>query len=190
LPKAPTMTLNRLQDDLLQDFKEQKRTINEQIELFDPLATSLRRPAAQRLMSKGGLVFLESVCYLFCAASAAFAVAMNLVYPFTYLSKVRYISDLKGAQSYTDVEWFSIAVHAMAGFIALLFLILARVIRRVRLKNDILDLAGKNIKTLVGQHLKRRAAIEAVEQRHFLELPMDAAYEDVNSMQNPGYDAR
>ena len=35
-----------------------------------------------------------------------------------------------------------------------------------------LDLAGKNIKDLVGQHLNRKAAIDAIEQRHFLELPI------------------
>jgi hypothetical protein len=90
----------------------------------------------------------------------------------------------------TEEEYFSIAVHAMAGLIALLFYVMARIIRRIRLKNDVLDLAGRNIKELMGQHLQRKAAIDAIEQRHFLELPQ---YEDgikvnnVNSIPNPGY---
>jgi hypothetical protein len=47
------------------------------------------------------------------------------------------------------------------------------------LKNDVLDLAGKNIKTLVGEHLKRKAMMEMMEQRHFLELPAMSGSPDV-----------
>lgn len=186
--KQEYMTLNRLHDDLLNDFRKQKEIINQQIELFDPLATSLRRPAAQRLMSKGGLVVAETGCYLLGAGALAFMVVMNLVFPFTLLSKVRYITDIRNGLSYTDAEYFSIAVHAMAGFIGLLFYITARIIRRVRLKNDILDLAGRNIKTLVGQHLNRRASMDAIAQRHFLENPEPLPQSNVVSIPNPGYD--
>jgi hypothetical protein len=49
-------------------------------------------------------------------------------------------------------------------------------------------MAGARIKTLVGQHLQRKAAIDAIEQRHFNELPVDYKT-DVNAIPNPGYDA-
>ncbi len=40
--------------------------------------------------------------------------------------------------------------------------------REIRLKNDILNHAGKDIKQIVGQHLERKAALETIEQRHLL----------------------
>jgi len=145
---AMNMMAPKLQDDLLNDFSEQKKTLTEQIELFDPLATSLRRPAAQRLMSKGGLILAEIFAYLFCLGTIAFSIFMNWLYPFAPLQNVRYIKGMDDIRQLTEPEHFSIAVHGLAAFIALLFFIIARVVRSVRLKNDILDLAGKNIKTL------------------------------------------
>jgi hypothetical protein len=171
--------MSRLQDDLLKDFREQKGIINRQIELFDPLATSLRRPAAQRLMSKGFLVVVEVLMYLMFVAGVVFGVVMNLFYPFTALAGIHYINSVAEGLSYTDAEGFSIVVHVMAMVIGVLFLVIGRLVRRIRLKNDVLDLAGKNIKTLVGEHLKRKAMMEMMEQRHFLELPAMSGSPDV-----------
>jgi hypothetical protein len=176
--------MSRLQDDLLKDFREQKKTIAKQIELFDPLATSLRKPVAQRLMNKGLLLVVEVLFYLLFVGAFCFAAAMNLVYPFTALSGVHYIQNLHDGLTYNDAEIFSIAVHLLGGIISILFLVIARLIRRIRLKNDVLDLAGKNIKDLVGQHLTRKASIDAIEQRHFLELPALSGNPDVLEMPN------
>ncbi len=170
--------MSRLQDDLLNDFRAQKKIILEQIELFDPLATSMRLPAAQRLMNKTLLVIFEVLCYLLSLGFIGFMLVMDVVYPFNFLSKIRYIKSIETFTQFSDAEYFSIAVHAMVGFIALLFFILARVVARIRLKNNILDLAGKNIKQLVGQHLNRKASIDAIEQRHFLELPQMSGHPD------------
>lgn len=183
------MTLSKLQEDLLNDFKEQKQILIEQIEIFDPLATSLRRPAAQRLVSKTGLVIAEILAYLLATGMFVFTVGMNLVYPFTMLSNVRYVHNVNEITSLQDAEYFSIAVHCMAAFTGALFFVIARMTRRIRLKNNILSLAGKNMKTLVGQHLKRKAAMDAVEQRHLLDLPSFAGEYSINTIPNPGYDA-
>ena len=190
LPKRPRsdMTLSKLQEDLLNDFKEQKQILIEQIEIFDPLATSLRRPAAQRLASKTGLIILEIISYLLAMGALAFAVVMNLVYPFNMLTNVRFLHSASELKALQDAEYFSIAVHCMAAFTGILFFIIARMTRRIRLKNNILSLAGKNMKTLVGQHLKRKAAMEAVEQRHLLDLPSYAGDYSVNAIPNPAYD--
>lgn len=176
--------MSRLQDDLLKDFREQKSIINKQIELFDPLATSLRKPAAQRLMNKGLLIVLEVLFYLLFIGSLCFAVVMNLVYPFNALSGIHYIQNLQEGLTYTDAEIFSIAVHVLAGFVGVLFFVIARLIRKIRLKNDVLNLAGKNIKDLVGQHLNRKASIDAIEQRHFLELPALSGHPDALQVPN------
>jgi len=169
--QSEIMSITRLQEDLLNDFKEQKHIIVEQIELFDPLATSLRKPAAQRLASKGGLILAEIVLYLSFAGMVYSTIFLNLIYPFTSLMKVRYVKSVDDLTAMREAEFFSIAIHAMAGTIALLLLLMARMVRRIRLKNNILSLAGRNMKILVGQHLKRKAAIEAIEQRHMLDYP-------------------
>jgi hypothetical protein len=182
------MSLTRLQEDLLNDFRQQKQTILEQIELFDPLATSLRKPAAQRLASKTGLIIAETFCYLLSLAAFAFSIFMNLIYPFTSLINVRYIKNINDLTAMKEAEYFSIAVHCIAAFTGILFFIMARMTRRIRLKNNILSLAGKNMKELVGQHLKRKAAIESIEQRHFDELPFLGEPAGVNAVPNPGFD--
>lgn len=180
------MAHSRLQDDLLQEFREHKRIMSEQIALFDPLATSLRRPAAQRLASKTALIITEILCYLLFLGFAALTLGMNLVFPFNLLVQFPIEQDIMQGLHFSREEWFHLAVRGLSALIALLFMVMAALIRRIRLKNDILYLAGTNIKTLVGQHLTRKAAMEAIEQRHFMELPN--FNEHVTTMPNPGYD--
>ena len=184
-----TMGFNSLQDDLLSDFKEQKRLIIEQIELFDPLATTLRKPAAQRLVSKGAIIFAEVLCYLLALGAIAFAVFLNKLYPFYILSEIRVKPEFESLGS-TNMQLLQYSIYGLTGIISLLFYFIARAMRHIRLKNDILHLAGKNIKELVGQHLRRKATIDAIEQRHFVELPeFEPNYVPVkvNEVPNPGY---
>lgn len=181
----------RLQDDLLYDFKEQKNMIYSQLEVFDPLGTQLSKPAAQRLVSKGALIFAEVLGYVLAAGAIALAVFLTKLYPFYILDELRFKSDYIKL-GYMNVQIFLFCIYGFLGLIALLFYGLARAMRHLRLKNDILSFAAKNIKTLVGQHLKRKAAIDTIEQRHFLELP-DMQGEGVSSVRvsqvpNPGYD--
>lgn len=184
------MTSNRLQDDLIKDFKEQRRVIYEQVELLDPLASSLRKPAAQRLISKGALIFAEIICYLLAIGVVGLAIFMDKIYPFYVLSEIRYKSDFKKLLGWVNIEAFNISIYVLFGIIVLLLYILARAARGFRLKNDILNLAGKNIKIVIGQHLTRKAAIDTIEQRHFKELPNEHLEEGVkvNEVPNPGYD--
>jgi hypothetical protein len=90
------------------------------------------------------------------------------------------------------VQMLRWGVYALIILAAILFAIIARSLARIRRKNDVLHLAGSRIKTLVGQHLDRKAAIEALEQKHFHELPPEALppVTDVNEVRNPGYDDR
>lgn len=164
--------------------------IYEQVELLDPLGTSLRRPAAQRLASKGGLIFAEVICYLLAAGIIAFLFFMDKIYPFYIIADLRNKSEFRSL-GWLNIEVFTIAIYAIIAVVALMFYGFARAARAFRLKNDILHLAGKNIKEIVGQHLKRKAAIDAIEQRHFLELPNEHLAEGVNvkvnEVPNPGY---
>lgn len=177
------MATSKLQDDLLNEFREEKRLINNQIEIFDPLGISLRKPAAQRLASKGLIVFGELLCWLAALGCIAFAVFLNKLYPFYLLFQLRNPEHARtlGAHNVQMLQW---CFYGLIALTALLFLFLARTLARIRQKNAILNLAGRHMKTLVGQHLTRKAAIDAIEQRHFMEMPQP---EHVNEVPNPGY---
>lgn len=183
------MTSTRLQDDLLRDFKEQKKMIYKQVELLDPLATSLRKPAAQRLISKGALIFSEVLCYVLFLGIIAFMVFMDKIYPFYILSELRFKSEFRQL-GWINIQAFVFSFYVIVGLVGILILSLGRAARAFRLKNDILNLAGKNIKLVIGQHLERKASIDSIEQRHFLELPNEHLEEGVsiNDIPNPGYD--
>lgn len=166
------MISNRLHDDLIQDFKDQKSIISDQITIFDPLASSLRKPAAYRLMNKTGLILTETGCYLLCLTAIAFVVLLPDIFPFSVIFQdQRFRFQFSELGILTPHQLAGLALHMLGGLTALLFFIMARMIRKVRLKNVVLNVAGKHIKTLVGQHLKRKAAIESIEQRHFAEMP-------------------
>jgi hypothetical protein len=181
----------KLHDDLMRDFKEQKAMIYSQLEVFDPMGTQLAKPAAQRLVSKGILIISEILCYVLALGAIAFAVFMNKIYPFYILSEIQYKSEYVKL-GWMNVRMFTICIYALLGIISLLFYGLGTSLRHIRLKNDILGFAGKHIKTLVGQHLKRKASIDTIEQRHFLELPdfqeEGVSKVKVNEVPNLGYD--
>lgn len=185
------MAQTRLQDDLLQEFREEKRMVNAQIDLFDPLGVSLRRPAAQRLAGKSMIILGELICWLAIPALGVLAFFLPKLFPTNILfqlNREEFASKL-GAQ---NIQWLHWNIYGFIAVMALLFLLLARALRKIRLKNDVLNIAGRSIKSLVGQHLERKAAIDAIEQRHFTELP-SAPMDSVvvvkpNEIANPGWD--
>src|ERR1700761_8859615 len=97
------MALTTLKDDLLQEFREERIMINEQIELLDPLATSLRRPAAQRLLSTGTLIITEFSCYIVSLGGIAFIAFMHRIYPFSLLKEVFYTSEFRNRIGNTNL---------------------------------------------------------------------------------------
>lgn len=186
---------SRLQDDLLFDFKEQKTMIEQQLEVFDPLGTELSKPAAQRLVGKTVLIIAEILFYTIAAGVVAFAIFMKRFPPFDVLEGIRFNPDLikLGLQR---IEWLNMAIYGLLGVISIMFYILARCMRSIRLKNNILHYAAKNIKTLVGQHLKRKASLQTTYERHFTELPplpsegiVVGEPVKVTEVLNPGFEA-
>ena len=178
---------NRLQDDLLHEFREEKRMIQSQIEEFQPLAVSLRKPAAQRLASKSLIILGELICWLLFLTAVAACVFLNRLYPFSLLFDIGTPGSALNISN-QDGQVLRLSLYGVTALCGIGFLLLARSLACVRQKNAILNMAGSRIKTLVGQHLERKAAIDAVEQRHFGELPADYTT-DVNAIPNPGYDA-
>lgn len=154
----------------MEEFRQTKSMVQAQVELFEPLATSLRKPAAQRLAQSSLLLLEETLCWLLVLASIAVCIFLNKLYPFYVLFELSAskISDTLGHQNLQMLRW---VVYALVGLSGLLFFILARNLRKIRMKNKILSLAGKDIKTIIGQLLQRKAAIEVIEQKYFNELP-------------------
>lgn len=185
--------MSRLQDDLIQDFKEQKAMIEQQLKVFDPLSNELNKPAAKRLVSKGALISAEILCYLLTAGAVVFAIFMAKIRPFTVLPRIRFDPDF--SKFGWDAELFNASIYGLVGIIAILFYLMARALRSIRLKNDILHYAGKDIKTLVSQHLQRKAAIQVLGERHLFEIPSSdvegiafVEKSKVNEILNPGYE--
>ena len=181
------MSANRLNDDLIQDFKEQKELITAQIKIFEPIAASLSKPAAVRLAKQGTLIIFEILCYLLFIGTIAVAIMINIVYPFYILKDLSSNSEIVNRVGVENVLYFNFAIYGLIILVGLLFLVIGINMSSIRRKNKILSVAGKNLKILVGQHLKRKAAIDAIEQRHFMELPGMQAGQRVNEVPNPGY---
>ncbi|WP_118952145.1 hypothetical protein [Taibaiella helva] len=160
-----------LQEDLIRDFQEQKKTVNEQVTLIDPMATSLRKPAAKRLFHTGLIVFMEILCWLLMLGCIAFVLFADKLYPFYYLSQLQHDTSLGERYKTGDLQTLYWAVRGMGIVVALLLLFIARMLATIRLKNSILHIAGKNMKLLVEQLLKRKAAMENMEQKYPAELP-------------------
>ncbi|OJW80207.1 MAG: hypothetical protein BGO69_13340 [Bacteroidetes bacterium 46-16] len=181
------MAANRLHDDLLVDFKDQKELINEQIKIFEPIAESLSRPAAIHLLGQGTLIVMEIVCYLLFLAAIAATILVGTVFPFHMLDDIYAAVPLSSHEVRDSVVILSVVLRGLVIFIGFLFLLLAFNISSIRKKNKILSVAGKHLKTLVGQHLRRKAAIDTIEQRHFVELPEIHVNQRINEIPNPGY---
>ncbi|MCD6010534.1 MAG: hypothetical protein K0Q79_396 [Flavipsychrobacter sp.] len=144
--------------------------IKEQIELLDPLATSLRKPAAQRLLSSGTLIISEISCYIVSLGGLAFMTFLHKIYPFTALTDIYYDTQNRHRIGGANLLYLVLAIYGLALIGVVLMFIVGRMAREIRLKNDILHHAGKDIKTIVGQHLERKAALDTIEQRHMLGL--------------------
>jgi len=162
------MSLTTLKDDLLQEFREERSIIDEQIELLQPLADSLRKPAAQRLLSSGTLIIAEISCYITAVSGLAFVAFMHKIDPFTVLRQMLYDSHVRGTIGAPNVTYLVAAVYGLALVCVAMVFVAGRMAREMRLKNDIINHAGRDIKTILGQHLTRKAVMESIEQRHLL----------------------
>jgi hypothetical protein len=160
------MESSRLQDDLLLEFRQEKEMLSSQLTLLDPLAVSLRKPAAARIWSSIVLLVLEGLSWLGIVTVVAFCIIRDNIYPFYILARLR----VKGSSlgfSERDMNNLYWSILVFAGIIAFLLLIIARNLARLRKKNAILQMAASRIKTVVGEQLKRKAAIDTIDQRHF-----------------------
>src|SRR5580693_108790 len=108
------MSLTTLKDDLLAEFREERIMINEQIELLDPLATSLRKPAAQRLLSSSTLILSEYICYIVSIGGIAFMAFMHKIFPFSLLGTLFYNADARNRVGGTNLIYLILGIYGLA----------------------------------------------------------------------------
>jgi hypothetical protein len=167
------MTDSRLHDDLIREFQEQKKSLKEQLELLDPMVSSLHKPAYKRVIHSGTSVFFEIILWLLAAGIVVFAFFYAKVTPFFVLKR---LMELGYAQhTFTDFEinlvgW---SVQGLLLIIALLLIIIARLMANIRQKNNVIQLSVKNMKQIGETNVRRKAAIEGIEQKYYAQLPTD-----------------
>jgi hypothetical protein len=184
------MSLISLKDDLLQEFREERKMVNEQIELLDPLVTSLNKPAARRLLSGATLIISEIVCYLLTASGTFFLATMHTIYPFSTLKHMLYEPEIRMKAGVDNVIYLTLGVYGMAALLVISLFILGRMARETRLKNKILKQARIDTTAMMGQQLERKAAIDAIEQRHMLgasSITISPKKQPVTEIINPAF---
>lgn len=167
------MVSNNLKEDLIRDFLDQKKNLNEQLLLIDPMAASLRKPAAKRLFHNGIIILFEIIAWLLFLGCVALIFLMDRLTPFHILTRLIHDTDLKTNYSTADLNLLHWAVVGLIALIGILFFIMTRMLAAIRMKNTVLNIAGRNMKSLVEQMLHRKAVIRSFEQRYELELPSD-----------------
>ena len=187
------MSLSTLEDDLLNELKEEHRLIYEQIEVLDPLSVALRKPLHQRMMSNTLLTLGEIICYMLAIGGIIFTAVAHTIYPFSVLAKVYNSKALMSKLGDSDVDHFALAVYAVMVLCILLIFLIGRMARDIRKKNQILHLAGMDIKEMMAGHLDRKAAIDYLEMKHEFDfagssiMDEDEGAEDINDILNPGF---
>ncbi|KAA5534647.1 hypothetical protein F0919_08510 [Taibaiella lutea] len=176
------MVSNNLKEDLIRDFLDQKKSINEQLLLIDPMAASLRKPAAKRLFHNGVIILLEIIAWLLFLGCIALIFLMDRITPFHILNRLIHDSSLREHYSFADFDLLHWAIIALVALAGILFFVITRMLASIRMKNTVLNIAGRNMKSLAEQMLHRKAVINSFEQRYELELPSDT---DSIVIQNP-----
>jgi len=187
----------RYHDDLFTELRAQRDFLAQEIDRMDPVAAGLRRPAAARAAAGGASLLLELLCYLGALALVAAAIFHEKIYPlllFTRFKRPEYASLIRPG-NVRNLNWWMLGT-LIAG--AVLLWLLARALRQVRLKSGALARAGSSVKALLGDMLRRKATLDALEQRYLAETaaaanaaaatPQSVPATTVNTAPNPGYD--
>ena len=189
------MELANLSDDLLVEFCAERQMIYEQVEMLVPLGVAMRLPAAQNLVNRTLLLLLEIACYLISAGGVVLIFKLSTLYPFDLLNNIYANAKLVKTIGNDNLNYFVAAIYGLAIIAAIAFFIIGRLLSEIRQKNNILRLAAKDIKMMVGQQLERQAAIQTIEEKHMLDRSgvtfqangSSKRRDKVNDIENPGF---
>ncbi len=168
------MSHSELIRDLIQDFQQQKSDLNGQIQLIDPIATSIRKPAATRLLNDSLLIIGEYLMYILSLGFFALTIFTNKVMILNTWFQVSEIGEVQDRIPEDDLLWFEVAYKGLFFLLALCFIWIGRMLSKFRHKNSVLQLAAKDMNTLVEGLFKRKIEIEQLENKYDNILPISA----------------
>ncbi len=126
---------------------------------MDPVLPLIRMPAAQHFMAQGGRLILEILLYLCSLALFASTWFLSKIYPF-YLLEEFVTSREYLPLGRTTAEDLQLAQGLLILLLSFLFFILARMVRRARIRSRQLHQLAHQIKTLRSQLELRIKEIE------------------------------
>lgn len=168
------MPQTELLKDLILDFQQQKSEVQAQIQLIDPVATSIRKPAANRLLNKSMLIVGEILMYCFFLAFLGLAFFSKHFPILNTWDALTQLTEVKDSFIENDLLWFEIIFKGSFFITALLFLWIGRMLSKFRHKNDVLQLAAQNMNTIVERLFKRKVELEQMEHQYDGILSVDA----------------
>src|SRR5690554_2602958 len=168
------MSHSELIRDLIQDFQQQRSDLDSKIELIDPIATSIRQPAASRLINNSLLVIGEYIMYILAIAFLGLTIFTNKVPILNTWFTASEIGEVIDRIPENDLLWFEVAYKGLFFLLALCFVWIGRMLVKFRHKNSILHLAAKDMNALVEVLFKRKVEMEQLENKFDDILPISA----------------
>lgn len=151
---------------LIHDFQEQKSTIKRQIDLMDPIAESIKEPARKRFFNKSLLMMGEFIMYILAIAFFASTILFDKIPFINTWDQLISLGEVKDYFVMNELLWYEVFIRGLLFSLALFTLWVARMLARFRKKNELLQLAGVQMNQAVEELLKRRIAIEDIENKY------------------------
>jgi hypothetical protein len=134
------------------------------------LAQSLKLSAGKHILNNTWFVLLSIICVLLGISSIVFLFLMKNIWPFFIINELRHSQNLlELGFNKADVNIFSLVVKGMILLFGILFLYLGLLFNNLRIKNNIIQSAGKKIGLHLGILEKEIAANKPIELLHKLE---------------------
>lgn len=170
--------------DVIDDIQWEKDNINHQIEMLEPMKNALHQSAGMKMLSTGGYLFTELVLWLLAIATIVYVVFAFNMTPFYELSNalnssVR-LGELKDHEMIT-VFW---SIRSLIVLIAILIIIIARQLAKLRKKMKMTNVAGKTISDMQKKLEERMSTLLAFEQKYSYLLDKDITIE-LDQFANP-----
>lgn len=161
-----------LQTDLILDYQRRRLSINDQINLLDPIAQQLQSNKIQRLLKSWSLAALEIVCWIGAIIALAGIFFTQYVPPFNFLVQQLQTVNWEMTAGKIGYENLLVGIKILFGIIAILLIIMSRMLASMRVKNKMLAVAAVNLKKVAQELLNERSYIHDLHIKYPIDLPI------------------
>lgn len=163
-----------LQTDLILDYQRRRLSIDDQINLLEPIAQQLQSNKIQRLLKSWFLAALEIVCWVFALLAFASIFLTQHIPPFNFLVNQIQTVNWELVAGKIGYESLLVGVKVLFGVIGILFVIISRMLASMRSKNKMLALAAVNLKKVAQELLNERGYIHDLHIKYPIDLPFSS----------------